>query len=138
MLGRAGGAHAANGLRPLLQALFFEAHAKQERVITAEHLEAAAARVGDPVDESTHLGHAVELHAGEIARAADQLLRLLGELREAAAEAVARSAQRSSRVRAQTGEQVVTASLSVTGARKRRAPAPTKAEAFTATSRLTS
>ena len=46
-----------------------------------------AARVGDPVDESTHLGHAVELHAGEIARAADQLLRLLGELREAAARA---------------------------------------------------
>ena len=35
-----------------------------------------AARVGDPVDESTHLGHAVELHAGEIARSADQLLRL--------------------------------------------------------------
>ena len=46
-----------------------------------------AARVGDPVDESTHLGHAVELHAGEIARSADQLLRLLGELREAAARA---------------------------------------------------
>ena len=46
-----------------------------------------AARVGDPVDESTHLGHAVVLHAGEIARAADQLLRLLGELREAASGA---------------------------------------------------
>jgi hypothetical protein len=46
-----------------------------------------AARVGDPVDEATHLEHAVELHAGEIARSADQLLRLLGELREAAARA---------------------------------------------------
>ena len=46
-----------------------------------------AARIGEPVDEATHLEHAVELHAGEIARSADRLLRLLGELREAAARA---------------------------------------------------
>ncbi|MEE3099229.1 MAG: hypothetical protein VX463_05605, partial [Pseudomonadota bacterium] len=48
MLGRAGGDHGALGLRPLLQALFFETHAQRQRVITAEHLEAAAARVGNP------------------------------------------------------------------------------------------
>jgi hypothetical protein len=48
MLARAGGSGSALSLRPLLQALFFEAHTKQQRVITAEHLEAAAARVGEP------------------------------------------------------------------------------------------
>ena len=47
MLARAGGGTGAMSLRPLLQAVFFEAHAQQVRVITSEHLEAAAARVGD-------------------------------------------------------------------------------------------
>lgn len=47
----------------------------------------AAARVGGPADEATHLGHALPLHAGELARASDRLLRLLGDLRAAAARA---------------------------------------------------
>ena len=46
MLGRAGGG-AAGELAPLLQAVFFEAHAANQRVITEKHLRAAAQRVED-------------------------------------------------------------------------------------------
>ena len=46
MLGRAGGG-AAGELAPLLQAVFFEAQAANQRVITEKHLRAAAQRVED-------------------------------------------------------------------------------------------
>ena len=46
MLGRTGGG-AAGELGPLLQAVFFEAHAANQRVITEMHLRAAAQRVTD-------------------------------------------------------------------------------------------
>ena len=55
MLARAGGGSGARSLRPLLQAIFFEAHVARRRVITTKHLEAAARRVeeGDHCSELT-------------------------------------------------------------------------------------
>ena len=44
--GGTGGGMGAIGLRQLLQAAFFEAHVRQARVITSDHLEAASRRVG--------------------------------------------------------------------------------------------
>ena len=49
MLKRGGGALSAEDAA-LLHAIFFEAHAAQQRIITEEHLEAAARRVGGSAD----------------------------------------------------------------------------------------